>query len=116
MDRRVKIVTTLGPAVSTPQKLRELLGAGADVVRVNAAHGSEEDRLNIIENVRTVSKELGRFVPILFDLRGLKIRSGPLPDGKKFVRIHEGEEISLIPGPVESSPSMIGINYPKLLE
>jgi pyruvate kinase len=116
MNRRVKIVTTLGPAVSTREKLRQLLEAGADVVRVNAAHGSEEDRLNIIENVRKVSAELGKFVPILFDLRGLKIRSGPLPDGKKFVRIHEGDEISLVPSPVESSSKVLGINYPKLLE
>lgn len=116
MERRVKIVATLGPAVSTRDRLRQLLEAGADVVRVNAAHGSEEDRLNIIRNVRAVSEDLGRFVPILFDLRGLKIRSGPLPDGKKFVRIHEGDEMRLVPGPVETSGGVIGINYPKLLE
>ena len=40
MERRVKIVTTLGPAVNEPGRLRELIAAGADVVRINAAHGS----------------------------------------------------------------------------
>ena len=110
MERRVKIVTTLGPAVSTPEKLRELLQCGADMVRVNAAHGSEEDRLNIIENVRAVADELGRFVPILFDLRGLKIRTGPLPEGKKFVRITEGQQVQVgellqrRPGPHRHGP------------
>ncbi len=116
MERRVKIVTTLGPAVSTPDQLRLLLEAGADMVRVNAAHGSEEDRLDIIQNVRSVAEEMGRFVPILFDLRGLKIRTGPLPEGKKFVRIHEGDQIRLVPGATPIENRVIGINYDKLLE
>jgi pyruvate kinase len=116
MDRRVKIVTTLGPAVSTPEKLRELLAAGADVVRVNAAHGSEEDRLNIIERVRAAADEVGRHIPILFDLRGLKIRTGPLPEGQKFVRITEGDQLRLVPGPVETGDGVLGINYPQVLE
>jgi pyruvate kinase len=116
MERRVKIVATLGPAVGTPARLRELLEAGADMVRVNAAHGSEEDRLDIIQNVRSVAEDLGKFVPILFDLRGLKIRTGPLPDGKKFIRIHEGDQIRLVPGQVPSENRTLGINYDKLLE
>lgn len=116
MDRRVKIVTTLGPAVGTPEKLRQLLQAGADVVRVNAAHGSEEDRLNIIQNVRAAAEELGKFVPILFDLRGLKIRTGPLPEGEKYIRINEGDEIRLVAGPVETSDGTIGINYEQVLD
>lgn len=116
MQRRVKIVTTLGPSVSSRERLRELLEAGADVVRVNAAHGSEDDRLNIIENVRAVAEEMGRFVPILFDLRGLKIRTGPLPEGKKFVRIHEGDQIRLVAGPVPTENRTLGINYDKVLD
>lgn len=116
MDRRVKIVTTLGPGVSSPEKLRQLLRAGADVVRVNAAHGSEEDRLNIIENVRAAAEELGKFVPILFDLRGLKIRTGPLPEGEQFVRINEGDELRLVPEPVETADGTLGINYAQFLE
>lgn len=116
MERRVKIVSTLGPGVSTPDRLRQLLLAGADVVRVNAAHGSEEDRLNIIESIRQAANDLGRFVPILFDLRGLKIRTGPLPEGKKFVRITEGQQVRLVPGPVETGSGVIGINYDQVLD
>jgi pyruvate kinase len=116
MERRVKIVATLGPAVSDPQRLRELIEAGADVVRINAAHGSAEDRATLIGNVRDVAESLGKRVPILFDLRGLKIRSGPLPEGGHDVFIDRGAKVMLVPEPAELTPQRIGINYAKLLE
>jgi pyruvate kinase len=77
-ERRVKIVATLGPAVASPERLADLLRAGADMVRINAAHGSPETRAQLIADVRTAAAEVGKQVPILFDLRGLKIRTGPL--------------------------------------
>lgn len=116
MKRRVKIVTTVGPATSTPERLRELIEAGADVVRVNAAHGSPEDRLNTITTVRQVSADIKKYVPILLDLRGLKIRSGPLPGSEKFVPIHEGQMVTLKPGPETTTGDIIGINLPQLLD
>ncbi len=76
--RRVKIVATLGPAVASPDRLADLLRAGADMVRINAAHGSAETRAQLIADVRAAADEVGKKVPILFDLRGLKIRTGPL--------------------------------------
>lgn len=115
MQRSVKIVTTVGPAVGTLEKLQELMQAGADVVRVNAAHGSPEDRLEIINNVREAARIARKHIPILLDLRGLKIRSGPLPDGEKFIQIYEGQEMRLLPTPVETSTEQIGINLPQFL-
>ena len=77
-ERRVKIVATLGPASRDRDTLRELFLAGLDVVRINAAHGSPEERAVLVNDVRAVADEVGKLVPILFDLRGLKIRTGPL--------------------------------------
>lgn len=116
MARRVKIVTTVGPAVSSVEMLRALMEAGADVVRVNAAHGSQEDRLNIIKMVREAANSVEKHVPILLDLRGLKIRTGPLPEGKFGMQIDRGDRIRLVPGPVVSSNSEIGINLDSFLE
>jgi len=48
-ERRVKIVATLGPAVANPHRLRELIAAGVDVVRINAAHGSAGHRERFID-------------------------------------------------------------------
>lgn len=116
MTGKVKIVTTLGPAVSTVEMLRNLMEAGADVVRVNAAHGSPEDRLNLINKVREAAESLNRHVPILLDLRGLKIRTGPLPEDAFGMQIDRGDRIRLVPGPVVSSNSQIGINLDSFLD
>lgn len=116
MTRKVKIVTTVGPAVSSVEMLRALMEAGADVVRVNAAHGTQEDRLNIINMVREAAESLNKHVPILLDLRGLKIRTGPLPEGTFGMQIDRGDRIRLVPGPVVSSNAEIGINLDSFLE
>lgn len=115
MSRKVKIVSTVGPAVSSVEKLRALMEAGVNVVRVNAAHGSQEDRLDIIKMVREAASSLNRHIPILLDLRGLKIRTGPLPEGQFGMQINRDDVIRLVPGPVVSSAEQIGINYPQFL-
>ncbi len=116
MTRKVKIVTTLGPAVSTVEALRSLMETGADVVRVNAAHGSQDDRLTLISRVREAANSVSRHIPILLDLRGLKIRTGPLPEGSYSMQIDRGDRIRLVPGPVETSANEIGINLDSFLE
>jgi len=116
MQRRVKIVSTLGPAVSDPASLRELMIAGADVVRVNAAHGTEEERAALIANVRQAAASVGKRVPILFDLRGLKIRTGSLPEGVEEVALETGGAVRLEAGPIETTSTLIGINYADLLK
>lgn len=116
MGRNVKIVTTVGPAVSSVEMLQALMEAGANVVRVNAAHGSMDDRLHIINMVREAAANLNRHIPILLDLPGLKIRTGPLPEGQFGMDIARGDRIRLVPGPVVSSNSQIGINLDGFLD
>ena len=114
MERRVKIVATLGPAVASTEKLVELITAGADMVRINAAHGSNDERAKLIDDVRTASDIVGRPIPILFDLRGLKIRTGPLPDGSP-VPFARGSEVTIVPEPEPTREGLIGINFPQLM-
>ncbi|NCN27604.1 pyruvate kinase [bacterium] len=76
--RRSKIVCTLGPAVSTVEKLMDLIEAGMDVARINMSHGSYEAHNELISNVRAASKKLEIPVGILMDLQGPKIRTGKL--------------------------------------
>ena len=113
-DRRVKIVATLGPAVAGRDTLRQLLEAGVDMARINAAHGSEDERATLIEDVRVAAAELGRLVPILFDLQGLKIRTGGV-DGGEAVPIARGTTVEVVPEAVETTPTRIGVGYPALL-
>ena len=117
MERRVKIVSTLGPAVGSPERLRQLMEAGVDVVRINAAHGNNEQRATLIRNVREAARAAGRRVPILFDLQGLKIRTGPLPAGTtEPMPFARGTEIRLVPEPLPTREDQIGVNLGSLLE
>ncbi len=113
--RRAKIVCTLGPAVFGIDNLRKLVDAGMDVARINTAHGTLEQRAEQINDLRQIEKETGRHVPILLDLRGLKLRTGPLA-GDHAVPLARGSQVRLYPGSVETTYNQIGINYDRLLE
>src|SRR5450759_2819631 len=79
--RRAKIVCTLGPATSSPERVRELVAAGMDVARLNLSHGSYADHEAVYAEVRAASNESGRAVGVLVDLQGPKIRTGRFADG-----------------------------------
>ncbi len=74
MNRRTKIVATLGPATDEPDVLEKLILAGCDVVRVNFSHGDPETHARRIRMVRAVARELDTDVAVLGDLAGPKIR------------------------------------------
>jgi pyruvate kinase len=78
--RRTKIVSTLGPASSSDEVVRQLIEAGVNVFRLNFSHGTHEDHRASFERVRRIADELGRHVGILADLCGPKIRTGTFVD------------------------------------
>lgn len=80
-ERNVKIVATLGPASSTPDRIRALAEAGADVFRLNFSHGSHDDHLARIHAVRALEQDTGRPIGLLADLQGPKLRIGAFRDG-----------------------------------
>ncbi len=114
-ERRVKIVATLGPAVGDPDMLRQLIEAGVDVCRVNAAHGTADIRSQLIHGVREASRQAGRHIAILFDLQGLKIRTGPVANGNDPVPFARGTEVEIVPEAVPTTPGRIGVGYADLL-
>ena len=81
VTRRAKIVCTLGPATSSPERIRGLVEAGMDVARLNFSHGNHADHERSTELVREAAGGAGRPVGILADLQGPKIRLGRFADG-----------------------------------
>jgi len=77
--RRTKIVATLGPATSTAEAIAALIGAGVDVARINASHGTPQQRAELIRLVRAAAASASRPVAVLLDLQGPRIRVGALP-------------------------------------
>jgi pyruvate kinase len=91
MTRRAKIVCTLGPATSTPERIRALIDAGMDIARLNLSHGTRDQHVAAYRAVREGSDASGRAVGILADLPGPKIRldnfaggSATLENGAEF--------------------------------
>jgi len=91
--RRAKIVCTLGPATSSPERLRQLVAAGMDVARLNLSHGNYADHEAVYAEVRAASNESGRAVGVLVDLQGPKIRTGRFADGT--VTLVNGERFTI---------------------
>jgi pyruvate kinase len=79
--RRAKIVCTLGPASSAPERLAELVAAGMDVARLNMSHGDYSDHETNLNNVREAARAGDRPVGVLADLQGPKIRLGRFASG-----------------------------------
>jgi pyruvate kinase len=92
MNRKAKIVATIGPASESQEVLEKLILAGMNVARLNFSHGTHHDHAERIARIRRVSEKLGLPVGILQDLQGPKIRVGELPEP---VQLSEGEEIIL---------------------
>ena len=93
IERRTKIIATLGPACGDEQTLTQLLTAGVDVVRLNFSHGSHAEHADYIDRVRKISDRLDRPVSLLQDLQGPKIRIGNLENSDLLVS--KGEPITL---------------------
>lgn len=80
IKRKAKIVATIGPACDSEAKLREVILAGVDVVRLNFSHGTHEEHHRRIVLVRQISQEINKPISILQDLQGPKMRVGWLPE------------------------------------
>ena len=55
--RRAKIVCTMGPAVESQEKVRELIAAGMNMARLNLSHGGYDEHQNRLDRVRAAAKE-----------------------------------------------------------
>jgi pyruvate kinase len=82
--RRTKIVATLGPTTGSDEGIGGLLDAGANVIRINASHGTAEQRGRWIEAVRRAAVERDQPVAVVFDLQGPRIRVAELGEPREL--------------------------------
>src|ERR1700758_1811204 len=80
-QRSAKIVATLGPSSSSPDRIRSLFETGVDVFRLNFSHGTHDDHRARFTAIRRVETATGRPIGILADLQGPKLRLGTFAEG-----------------------------------
>ncbi|MFN3581513.1 MAG: pyruvate kinase [Pseudomonas sp.] len=114
--RRTKIVATLGPATSSPERIAALIDAGMDVARMNFSHGNPDEHRQRAALVREIARDKGRQVALLGDLQGPKIRIARFADGN--IRLEEGDNFRLSTShPLdEGNLDVVGIDYPDLVK
>src|SRR5215211_1380408 len=111
-NRHAKIVATLGPASSSPEAIRALFEAGADVFRFNFSHGSHEEHQRRYDIVRAIEQETGRPIAVLADLQGPKLRVGRLADSP--IPLDQGERIRFDLDPAPGTRDRIPLPHPEV--
>ena len=107
--RRAKIVCTMGPAVESPEKVRELIAAGMNMARLNLSHGSYEEHQGRLDRVREAAKEAGKAVAILVDLQGPKIRLARFENGPH--ELARGDIFTITTDDVPGTKERVGTTY-----
>jgi pyruvate kinase len=96
VDRRTKIVATIGPASDDRETLVRMVAAGMDVARLNFSHGNAEQHAATASRIREAAGRAGRPVAILQDLPGPKLRIGALRDD--IAELKPGDEVTFLCG------------------
>lgn len=93
IQRKTKIVATIGPKTSSKDKLEELINAGTNVLRLNFSHGTHESHSETYNNIREVAEKLNKPVAILQDLSGPKIRITEINEENKVIENNSTTEL-----------------------
>ena len=111
--RKTRIICTLGPATESPEKLRQMIAAGADVFRLNMSHAKHAWCREVVPRIREASDEMGRPVGVLFDLQGPSIRTG---DVEEKIELNKGDLVEFRNQGVEANlEKSTTVNYPGLM-
>lgn len=109
LDRRTKIVCTLGPAVASEDAIHRLVEDGMDVARLNMSHGDHADHEQNYRWVREATDKTGRAVGILADLQGPKIRLGRFKETETYWAT--GEVVRITIDDVEGTHDRVSTTY-----
>ena len=107
--RRAKIVCTLGPATSTPEKVAALISAGMNMARLNLSHGKTSDHEKSLAMVRDAAASAGKTIAVLADLQGPKIRLTRFSDGPH--ELARGDIFTITTDDIEGSKERVGTTY-----
>jgi pyruvate kinase len=117
MDKRTKILATLGPTSHEVKTIEGLINTGANMFRLNFSHGSHEYHLETLNNIKAAMKNTGKTVGVLQDISGPKVRVGDL---KEPFLLNRGDIITFLKNEIlgykeSEGKYVVSINYPDIL-
>lgn len=111
--RKTKIVVTLGPATDTLQSIEKLIKKGVNVFRLNFSHATHDYHKELIEKIRTASKNIGKEVAILQDIAGPKIRISHL---EQPIELKVGDILTITKDTVKEKEKIVSVSYPSIVD
>lgn len=111
-QKKTKIVATVGPSCNSYEMLLALVKAGANVFRLNFSHGTHEEKKEIIEHIRNITKTEPFNIGILGDLQGPKLRVGELENG--MLNLKTGMQFILTSLKCVGNEERVFVSYPNL--
>ncbi|OCL87599.1 Pyruvate kinase [Aliarcobacter thereius] len=117
MEKKTKILATLGPASNSLEMIEKLIKAGANMFRLNFSHGSHEYHKESIDNIRQAMKNCGTRVGVLQDISGPKVRVGELKEPFNLVA---NDTVTIIEKEIvgykkAEGEYIVSINHPEIL-
>ena len=103
MEKKAKIIATLGPAISSTSQLKKIIELGVDAFRINFSHNTKNIK-NVVNRIRNLEKKTKKRIAIIADLQGIKLRIGKIKDrqikikkSQKFIfDLNKKEERSIV--------------------
>lgn len=109
MLKKTKIVCTIGPASDSVETLKTLMQSGMNVCRLNFSHGSHEEHLQRIKNIKQAREELDMPIAIMLDTKGPEIRLGDF--GVDQVQLSIGDQFTLTTRDVIGDQNICSVSY-----
>ncbi len=114
IDKKTKIICTIGPSVESVDMIVQLINSGMDAARLNFSHGEHAKHKDYINNIREACKITGKQIAIIADLQGPKIRVGKLENG--FITLQENSEIHITSEEILGNENVISTTFPGLIQ
>ena len=114
IEKKTRIVCTIGPASDNEAMLRKLINAGMNVMRLNFSHGSHEEHAARIELLRKLTEELHCPVGIMLDTKGPEIRTHDFVGGQ--TQFHKGQVVRIAADEIEGTSDRFSITYHNLYQ
>lgn len=111
--RRAKIVCTIGPASNSKNIIYRMIRAGMDVARLNFSHGTHAEHKRVVDIIRSGARKYNSPVAILQDLKGLRLRVGPIKGGS--IMLKKGSTLTITTNNIAGDNKRVSISYPYLI-
>lgn len=113
MQKKTKIICTLGPSTASEEMIKELMLNGMDICRLNFSHGDHEGHGEMIRKIKKVREEVGLPIAILLDTKGPEIRTG-LAENDQNYTLEKGQEVVVTTRDVPCNSKIISVTYKDL--